>query len=32
MGQRKKPPVNKHREKPTPKQDSWWTAELIFQT
>jgi hypothetical protein len=27
--QRNKPPVNKHSEKPTPKQDSWWTTELI---
>jgi hypothetical protein len=27
--QRNKPPVNKHSEDPTPKQDSWWTTELI---
>jgi hypothetical protein len=26
--QRNKPPINKYSEKPTPKQDSWWTAEL----
>jgi hypothetical protein len=27
--QRNKPPVNKHSENPTPKQDSWWaTADL----
>jgi hypothetical protein len=27
--QRNKPPVNKNSEKPNPKQDSWWTTELI---
>jgi hypothetical protein len=27
--QRNKPPVNKHSENPTPKQDSWWATELI---
>jgi hypothetical protein len=27
--QRNKPPVNKHSENPTPKQESWWATELI---
>jgi hypothetical protein len=27
--QRNKPPVKKHSEKPTPKQDSWCITELI---
>jgi hypothetical protein len=27
--QRNKPPVIKHSENPTPKQDSWWATELI---
>jgi hypothetical protein len=30
--QRNKPPVNKHNEKTTPKQDSWWATELISGT
>jgi hypothetical protein len=29
--QRNKPLVNKHSENPTPKQDSWWTTELILE-
>jgi hypothetical protein len=29
MKQRNKPPGNNHSEKPTPKQDSWWTVELF---
>jgi hypothetical protein len=27
--QRNKPPVIKHSENPTPKQDSWWATVLI---
>jgi hypothetical protein len=27
--QRKMPPVIKHSENTTPKQDSWWDTELI---
>jgi hypothetical protein len=27
--QRNKPPVIKYSKNPTPKQDGWWTAELI---
>jgi hypothetical protein len=30
VGEAKKPPVNKYSEKSPPKQDSWWTTELIF--
>jgi hypothetical protein len=29
MRQRNKPPVIKHSENPTPKQNIWWAAELI---
>jgi hypothetical protein len=32
MQQRNKPPVNKHGENPTPKQDDWWATELISRT
>jgi hypothetical protein len=30
--QRNKAPIIKHSENPTPKQDSWWTTELISGT
>jgi hypothetical protein len=29
--QSNKPPVIKHSENPTPKQDSWWAIELILE-
>jgi hypothetical protein len=29
--QRNKSPVNKHSENPTPRQESWWTTELILE-
>jgi hypothetical protein len=29
--QRNKPPVIKHSENPTLKQDSWWATELILE-
>jgi hypothetical protein len=29
--QRKKSPVIKYSENPTPKQNSWWTTELILE-
>jgi hypothetical protein len=29
MRQRNRPPVIKHSENPTAKQDSWWATELI---
>jgi hypothetical protein len=28
---RNKPPVNKHSKNLTPKQDNWWTTELILE-
>jgi hypothetical protein len=31
MRQRNKPPVIKHNENPTPKQESWWATELILE-
>jgi hypothetical protein len=30
--QRNKPPGNQHTKNPTPRQDCWWTTELILES